>query len=267
MKNKCLLITIIAICGFDAITMGQVRPTVINTTGKYVQYAGGYIAYSVGEAFIGPLNGVENKVNLGFLQGYNPLVRGFALRLYLEGLYLGGGAMRPEQGLSGAVYGNGISDKITIELHETVAPYGLAYTFNDVLLNINGNVTINNLADSISGLYYVVVKTRNSMETWSNEPINIQGCGPIVCNFTSAASQAYGNNLKLMGGGVYAIYAGDANQDGLVDGGDMALIDNATIAVRIGYYPEDVNGDGLVDGSDMAIIDNNSVAVVFTKRP
>jgi len=47
----------------------------------------------------------------------------------------------------------------------------------------------------------------------------------------------------------------------------MAKIDNATKAIQVGYYPEDVNGDGLVDGSDMAIIDNNSVAVVFARRP
>jgi len=47
----------------------------------------------------------------------------------------------------------------------------------------------------------------------------------------------------------------------------MAKINNATKAITVGYYPEDVNGDGLVDGSDMAIIDNNSVAVVYFKRP
>ena len=47
----------------------------------------------------------------------------------------------------------------------------------------------------------------------------------------------------------------------------MAAIDNANIVVQIGYYPEDVNGDGLVDGSDMAIIDNNVIAVVFAKKP
>ena len=263
--KRGILMTIFTI--LYLVSQSQVKPTVINTTGKYVQYAGGYLAYSVGEAFIGPLNGVANKVNLGLLQGYSPMVRGFALRLYLEGLYIGNGVMRPVQGLTGAVYGNGISDKITIELRKAFAPYALAYTFNDVLLNINGNVTFNNLADSITGMYYVVVKTRNCMETWSNEPINIHGAGPIVCNFTSAATQAYGNNLKLMDGGFYAIYGGDANEDGLIDGGDMAVIDNSSVAMLMGYYPEDITGDGIVDGSDMAIIDNNAVFIIFTQRP
>jgi len=70
-----------------------------------------------------------------------------------------------------------------------------------------------------------------------------------------------------MNGGVYAIFAGDDNRDGIVDGSDMAAIDNASTAVMTGYHPEDLNGDGIVDASDMAIIDNNSTAVVSAKRP
>ena len=89
----------------------------------------------------------------------------------------------------------------------------------------------------------------------------------VVCNFITAAKQALGNNLKLMIDNVYAIYSGDANQDGIVDGGDMSAIDNANVAIQTGYYPEDINGDGLVDASDMALIDNNSIAVVHVRRP
>ena len=66
---------------------------------------------------------------------------------------------------------------------------------------------------------------------------------------------------------VHEVSVGDANQDAIVDGGDMAAIDNSSTAVRVGYYPEDLNGVGIVDASDMAIIDNNSTSVVHVVRP
>ena len=90
----------------------------------------------------------------------------------------------------------------------------------------------------------------------------------ISYDFTTAASITYDNNMKLNGGNVYSIYAGDATQDGVVHGSDMAVIDNGSRPpIIIGYYPEDINGDGIVDASDMAIIDNNSTAVVHVVRP
>jgi hypothetical protein len=68
---------------------------------------------------------------------------------------------------------------------------------------------------------------------------------------------------------VYAIYSGDPNQDGTVDGSDMLLLDNASQPpVLHGYYPEDLNGDGTVDGTDMLMIDNSSQPpVVQVKKP
>ena len=40
---------------------------------------------------------------------------------------------------------------------------------------------------------------------------------------------------------------GDVNQDGIVDSGDMNPIENASVALTMGYIAEDVNGDGLID--------------------
>jgi hypothetical protein len=34
-----------------------------------------------------------------------------------------------------------------------------------------------------------------------------------------------------------------------------------------GYVPEDATGDGIVDGSDMAIVDNNSTAAAHAILP
>ena len=73
--------------------------------------------------------------------------------------------------------------------------------------------------------------------------------------------------LKLRKNGENVIFCGDVNQDGIVDGSDMAAIDNASTNIILGYIPEDLNGDGIVDGSDMAIIDNNSINIVHIIKP
>jgi hypothetical protein len=53
-------------------------------------------------------------------------------------------------------------------------------------------------------------------------------------------------------------YAGDANLDGVIDGGDYGIIDNfAQIPGADSYFNGDFNYDGVIDGGDYGIIDNN----------
>jgi hypothetical protein len=53
-------------------------------------------------------------------------------------------------------------------------------------------------------------------------------------------------------------YAGDANLDGVIDGGDYGIIDNfVQVPGASGYWNGDFNYDGVIDGGDYGIIDNN----------
>ena len=53
-------------------------------------------------------------------------------------------------------------------------------------------------------------------------------------------------------------YAGDANLDGVIDGGDYGIIDNfAQLPAANSYFNGDFNFDGVIDGGDYGIIDNN----------
>ena len=53
-------------------------------------------------------------------------------------------------------------------------------------------------------------------------------------------------------------YAGDANLDGVIDGGDYGVIDNfVQVPGASGYANGDFNYDGVIDGGDYGIIDNN----------
>jgi hypothetical protein len=80
-------------------------------------------------------------------------------------------------------------------------------------------------------------------------------------------AKAYGNNLLLMLDGRWVIFGGDANQDGLLDSGDMTGVDNDAAMFGAGYISNDVNGDGLVDSGDMTIIDNNVAGFVSSVKP
>ncbi|MBK7214942.1 MAG: hypothetical protein IPH88_16965 [Bacteroidales bacterium] len=88
----------------------------------------------------------------------------------------------------------------------------------------------------------------------------------IISDLTRSSNSAYGQNLILQGD-KFCIYAGDVNQDGIVDSGDMIPVDNLATAFVNGYLPEDVNGDGLIDSSDMIFIDNNANAFVSVIKP
>ena len=195
-----------------------------------------------------------------------PSTKTLTVKLFLESLYAGSGIMNQAKDISGPKFSTGIADTIRVELHDATTPFALAYSYPNLDLSTNGDVIINSVPGTITGSYYLVVRHRNSIETWSADAIDFAVASPINYDFTTSVSYAYGSNMKSMSG-IFAIYAGDANQDGIVDGSDMAAIDNSSTAVMVGYYPEDLNGDGIVDASDMAIIDNNSTAVVSAIKP
>lgn len=109
-----------------------------------------------------------------------------------------------------------------------------------------------------SGNYYIQLKHRNFLETWSKTGgINFLQNSSMNYDFTSSQSQAYGNNM-IHKGLHYCIYSGDILKDRVIDGSDMILIDNDSYNSATGYIASDLNGDFVTDGTDMQIIDNNS---------
>jgi hypothetical protein len=196
-----------------------------------------------------------------------PSFKTLSVNVLLESLYEeGSGLMRQAQGESGPMYDPGVADKVDVKLHNATAPYASAYAYNDVDLSTSGNVTINTIPAAVTGSYYLVIKHRNSIETWSSIPVSFDGAGPVNYDFTTAASQAFGDNLLLIGS-AYVIYGGDVSQDGGIDTSDMTEVDNDAANYASGYINSDVNGDGGVDTSDMTIIDNNSANYIGTIHP
>jgi len=156
-------------------------------------------------------------------------------------------------------------DTITVEIRSIIPPYNVI----DSAVGLGGLglkqvITLNNITDGVS--YYIVVKHRNSIETWSKSGGEIFTAGIVTYDFTSAASQAFGNNMVNVAG-EWSFYTGDVNQDGIVDGADAALIDNDAFNFVTGYVATDLNCDDVVDGTDAAFADNNTFNFVGVIRP
>jgi hypothetical protein len=150
-------------------------------------------------------------------------------------------------------------DIITVELHATTTPFALVQTATTIL-STTGAATVTFPGTVIGNSYYVVLKGRNIVETWS--------AAPVV--FTATASQsfttAFGANLGLVGT-VPVIFSGDINapQDGSVDFFDYPIWEADYNNFTSGYIPADLNGDGGVDFFDYPIWEanyNNFIGVI-----
>ncbi|MEO8209059.1 MAG: LamG-like jellyroll fold domain-containing protein [bacterium] len=157
-----------------------------------------------------------------------------------------------------------VADTARIYLRNTSAPYTITDS-GKILLNSNGNGILS-FINTGTASKYITFKHRNSVETWSANPVSFIIDLTTSYDFTTAANKAFGNNeiLKL---GKFCIYSGDVNQDGSIDLADVSLIDNAANAFTVGYVSTDVNGDNFVDIDDLTIADNNAFNFVGIIRP
>lgn len=120
-----------------------------------------------------------------------------------------------------------------------------------------------------SGNYYITLKHRNSIETWSSLPVSLAAGSTVQYEFISNQSTAYGNNLAIADNSPlrYSIYSGDVNGDAIVDAFDLSEIDNDAFNFASGYLLTDITGDNHVDASDGSVADNNAANFVSVIRP
>lgn len=149
------------------------------------------------------------------------------------------------------------NEKLSVYLRNNYYPYSIVDSSKSVVdsVTLTGKFIFNNLP---AGTYYIVIKGVNVLETWSKSPgINISAGSTNFYDFTTSATQAYGNNLKLKGS-KYCIYNSDVNQDGSIDGMDNMRVNNDAYVLISGNVNSDINGDYFVDGTDLNISEFNS---------
>lgn len=157
-----------------------------------------------------------------------------------------------------------IQDSVTVELRNSAEPYSLVEQ-KKLLLNSSGYGTTN-LTSLLEGAsYYIIVKHRSSIETWSSAPVSFVN-GSITYDFTSAQRKAYGYNAVLKGT-KWCIFSGDVNQDGIVDLADLVLIDNDIFTPVSGYISTDLNGNNIIDNDDLLIGHSNAINTAKAVTP
>ena len=187
------------------------------------------------------------------------------IKIFNQGYYTGNGVMSPvllNQGVSvSALY----TDSVLVELRAPSPPFTLEASFRQVITN-NGNCYFSFPSTLEGNEYYLVIKHRNSIETWSANPVLLSN--QFNYDFTTAATQAYGDNQVEVEQGVYAVYSGDINQDGFVDSFDFPALDTDIFNGVSGVYVNtDLNGDGFVDSFDFPLFDVNSFNGVSVMTP
>ncbi|MBL0108075.1 MAG: FG-GAP repeat protein [Ignavibacteria bacterium] len=161
-----------------------------------------------------------------------------------------------------------VADTVTVFLRLGSSPFPIIDSAKAVV-SAAGTGTFNFL-NAVNGQpYYVELKHRNSIETWSYTA-NFLG---NIMNYTFFynISSAYGNNMKLIDEfpdiDKYGIFSGDINQDGTIDASDVSETDNDAYSSASGYVRTDVTGDDFVDAGDVSIVDNNAFNSVSVVTP
>jgi hypothetical protein len=94
----------------------------------------------------------------------------------------------------------------------------------------------------------------------TTQPDALAGLTTLAVSTADRAARDSFGGFSVGGENVLVMYtyAGDANLDGVIDGGDYGVIDNfVQVPGASGYANGDFNYDGVVDGGDYGIIDNN----------
>lgn len=168
------------------------------------------------------------------------------------------------QGFYNSLSNTMISDTVIIYLRNAVSPFPKVDSAKSVLTSSGmGSFIFFNIINGAN--YYIAIRHRNSIETWSSSGVAFSS-GTLSYDFTTASNKAYGNNMILKGT-KWCIYNGDVNQDGSVDITDGSLIDNDAFNFVSGYVNTDLDGNNFVDLSDYGIADNNAFNYVTKITP
>ncbi|MBK7761888.1 MAG: hypothetical protein IPI46_00760 [Bacteroidetes bacterium] len=263
MKNKIILAFIIISSHYPIITLKAqtLSPQVIASAGGFQSNAAGSLSFTIGETNTQTLTSANHMLTQGFQQPYKMTLN---LKAYIQGYYQGGGLMENVLYTQGvAPFASDACDTIQIELRQSGSPYSVVSSTTQVI-KTNGTVTFNGTA-AAGQAYYIVLKHRNAVQTWSANPVMLTE--NTLYDFTTAANKAYGDNQTEVATNVWAFFSGDINQDENADLLDMSILDIDVANFTFGYFATDINGDGNVDLLDAPILDANVNAFVFSNHP
>lgn len=198
----------------------------------------------------------EGSYELALLGNANPSFTAYNIKLIPEGFY------KASEKLN-------MNDTVRAFLHNSSAPFNAIDSADAIIdsVTFTGVFVFNNAA---SGIYYIRLSHRNSLETWSKTggETFIQGT-TLNYDFTDNATKAFGNNMKSVDGSPvrFGIYGGDVNKSQTIDLNDIVSIFNSSSSFGTGYNLNDLTGDKIVNLNDLTIVYNNSALFVTVIKP
>ena len=182
------------------------------------------------------------------------------IKALIEGYYLGGGLMQPV--VNPVLYPT-LCDTVEIQLANSTSPFAVSFTLKGTL-NTSGVGTFL-FPIAVSGnSYYVIIKHRNSLQTWSATAVSLASTSGSY-DFTTAVNKAYGNNQALFSDGLAAIYSGDVNQDNIINSTDFNIVNASVSLLLVGYQTSDLTGDNCIEASDYSLIENHYSGISWSK--
>lgn len=236
--------------GLGGKNTGSFGTAVSGSQKRYSSNYGALFAYEYNDSLV--FQFINTTGNLIDKYKIIPGLKTLSLKFLVEGLY--NSSTNTTQGSSFSIY-----------IRNSYSPYtriDSAKTF--IGQTGNSSVTFSNVINSTD--YFIEVKHKNALETWSageqRFSVNL-----LNYDFTLSQNQAYGNNLILKGT-KYCAYSGDVNQDGSIESTDLSIVDNETgFSNPGGQSVADLNGDFVVDAADLSIVDNNAYNFIIKITP
>jgi hypothetical protein len=160
-------------------------------------------------------------------------------------------------------------DSVTVYIRNITAPYDIQDTSIAVIdsISLQGNFKLTNTP---TGTYYITVKHRNCLETWSKSGGEIFTNGATInYDMTDNSSKAFGNNLLQIDSSpdVFAMYSGDVVNDNFIELSDVIYTYNDAAVFATGYIISDVTGNNVTGLADVLIASNNSNLFVGSITP
>ena len=234
----------------------------------YVWNGNSYNASGIYTISLTTVNGCDSLVSLHLT--VNSCDVTLNLKVFIEGYYIGSGLMRPLLYQSGLSNLSTETDSILVNLWRIDHLQNTLPDFSaKAILNTNGNLSLILPSWCIGNSYYIAVKHRYSIETWSKTPMLITTANAY--DFSTAQSKAYDNGvnapMRNMGDGRFAIISGDLNQDGGIDMLDLSETENDAAQALTGYQSADLTGNGIADQNDLLLVEDNVTKFIYFARP
>ena len=165
-----------------------------------------------------------------------------------------------------------VPDTVTVEFRKTGSPFNLVEQ-KKIYLSSTGTGTVSLTTVKNDTSYYLVVKHRNSIETWSKIGKSFTS-NLLDYDFTTAETQAYSDgvssNLPMKQiGSKWCFWSGEVTNSYFIEFSDLIQVYNFYLLglEDPGYYVEDVTGNGYVEFDDLVLVYNNYLAEIWSQNP